>query len=817
MGKAVFSLRSERHIATVNYPKETRKKLRELELAKSKSVVDEVTRICEELVDHFEECGDWAKVVKYAETDLEWSKKLPNSQRIKGFARAHNNLVKGYRGCEAWAEAFAHLEKYLDFANRLGDPVEISQAYFDKGLTFLAHGESDDPNPHDFERACEAFKDARHWLEKSNQNIQDKLSARVQMCVNIAIASSQISNITQAETAIQSGIKFARELKDFTERHYLLRQLYKEYAGVKANQGDYTGAIQMAQNELKCIQQVNDITEKGRALIDMGGYFLMGLQYEVALKHFTSAVEHFKCVGDNDGRDKAEDEVRKTIAMLETFDRVKSLTRRIDALRRYKPLPPEAIALLEERGEAHIQILNFKSGVDDLKERVAASGGFDSLNRNVKIKIQSKLAEAYTSTRNYAQAAKHYSDVLSLCRRDEYQQRSQLLSKLGEVMLKAKMEYAQIVAVFRELLVVGETMSDVPIQVDALRELEWVHGLHNSTEEAVACRSQREVLEKLLPQESQAADSEDPEFSHSASQSASQKSVCSIDDQDILSPPKVVNPNLKFSEPLSCRQNSPSIRRSSRKKYKIFTLDSDPDVENDRPFNTAANSDLSPSSSITALNGSSTGKKRRLVSDSPVHSPKKRLRRLVVSSSQDDIEPVSSPISNRSAGKALASPIAIEGGKPSAITPRKQSFHDHGFESAVLLTSSVSPKTTGFGLTQQQTPTSTGLSCTGQPRERPFVLHVRVQATGGELETLAIPCPSGPSGTPKTVRWLMGETQKRYKDIYGVVPEVWKITSEDPDTGAVCTLGKSDPLKHVLRNKQLVNAVPPPNVGTHAK
>ena len=45
-------------------------------------------------------------------------------------------------------------------------------------------------------------------------------------------------------------------------------------------------------------------------------------------------------------------------------------------------------------------------------------------------------------------------------------------------------------------------------------------------------------------------------------------------------------------------------------------------------------------------------------------------------------------------------------------------------------------------------------------------IRVIVTNPSQEDETFAIPCISGPSGTPKTVRWLMDETSRRYKALY---------------------------------------------------
>ncbi len=54
----------------------------------------------------------------------------------------------------------------------------------------------------------------------------------------------------------------------------------------------------------------------------------------------------------------------------------------------------------------------------------------------------------------------------------------------------------------------------------------------------------------------------------------------------------------------------------------------------------------------------------------------------------------------------------------------------------------------------------------------PFKVRLSIQAPGLEKELFAIPCPPGSTGTPKTIRWLMDEGQRRYKDIHHVTVSI---------------------------------------------
>lgn len=48
-----------------------------------------------------------------------------------------------------------------------------------------------------------------------------------------------------------------------------------------------------------------------------------------------------------------------------------------------------------------------------------------------------------------------------------------------------------------------------------------------------------------------------------------------------------------------------------------------------------------------------------------------------------------------------------------------------------------------------------------------------------EEETFAIPCTSGPYGTPHTIRWLIDETSRRYKDLYKKAVSVHNLVMQN--------------------------------------
>jgi hypothetical protein len=86
-------------------------------------------------------------------------------------------------------------------------------------------------------------------------------------------------------------------------------------------------------------------------------------------------------------------------------------------------------------------------------------------------------------------------------------------------------------------------------------------------------------------------------------------------------------------------------------------------------------------------------------------------------------------------------------------------------------------------------------------------VKVSVKNPMNEDEVFAIPCTMGPSGTPKTVRWLMDETGRRYKDLYRKAPIIKKLILRDPDTNENETLFPEDLIENVIENKQKVFAI----------
>ena len=51
---------------------------------------------------------------------------------------------------------------------------------------------------------------------------------------------------------------------------------------------------------------------------------------------------------------------------------------------------------------------------------------------------------------------------------------------------------------------------------------------------------------------------------------------------------------------------------------------------------------------------------------------------------------------------------------------------------------------------------------------KPIKIRLAIGVKGKEQEIFAIPCPNGPKGTPKTVKWLIEEAQRRYNDLHKV-------------------------------------------------
>lgn len=52
--------------------------------------------------------------------------------------------------------------------------------------------------------------------------------------------------------------------------------------------------------------------------------------------------------------------------------------------------------------------------------------------------------------------------------------------------------------------------------------------------------------------------------------------------------------------------------------------------------------------------------------------------------------------------------------------------------------------------------------------KKPLKIKLSIEYPGKEKEILAIPCQRGPRGTPKTIKWLIEEGQRRYSDIHKV-------------------------------------------------
>ncbi|KAI9193591.1 uncharacterized protein BJ171DRAFT_251583 [Polychytrium aggregatum] len=176
---------------------------------------------------------------------------------------------------------------------------------------------------------------------------------------------------------------------------------------------------------------------------------------------------------------------------------------------------------------------------------------------------------------------------------------------------------------------------------------------------------------------------------------------------------------------------------------------------------------------------------------SPASTDSRRDSRAVPSSAATDVSPLASLPPSRSTTPPIPScsskPMEIQGLLP-LVMPQ---FAAYGHTSSNPEKGSETPEIL-------RTPTRR------RPKPSSPVFKVRVEVEG---EVLGIPCHFGPMGTPKTIRWLTDEAQRRYKDINGKQVTIAKLVFHDPETNEDETLFKNDAVSDVLKPNQKVIAI----------
>ncbi|KAJ1569593.1 hypothetical protein HK096_002582 [Nowakowskiella sp. JEL0078] len=93
------------------------------------------------------------------------------------------------------------------------------------------------------------------------------------------------------------------------------------------------------------------------------------------------------------------------------------------------------------------------------------------------------------------------------------------------------------------------------------------------------------------------------------------------------------------------------------------------------------------------------------------------------------------------------------------------------------------------------------------PKKSPIPMTLHVKLGSGENESeIEVPYSPGPSGTPKSVRWLMDEASQRYKLMHGKTPFINRLLSCDPKTGNHHELRRNDCIPFISAQHQNIIA-----------
>ncbi|KAJ3128605.1 hypothetical protein HK098_004031 [Nowakowskiella sp. JEL0407] len=418
-----------------------------------------------------------------------------------------------------------------------------------------------------------------------------------------------------------------------------------------------------------------------------------------------------------------------------------------------------------------------------------------------------KLAYAYADDDKHEEAITLFQKFLFLLpKRDTIKDRIDVLLKLGELMQTVSRSHQELVTIYEELLEIGITSRDLDLQWEALCQLEWVHEKYNYNDKARICKEKKLEVERLKALESDKSVI-DPEMNDDddSGNNPEEPTLDLVDtDFDGFTTPPPRNQQESPASSTSKRKNDNANTggsSSKKSKYQIQTLD----LESDASEPSTPTNPTKQKSVVELLDSDSD--LDEFFNNSP-KSPAKNSKSNQKQKSRNTAVISSSPVTSQSLGKPPASSSAKNHTIFSSPTrspvrtprkPRNAIFGQEDTEIEIPDSAATPPPST---------PPFRPVEIPQTPQSKNSSMMLNITLRDGETESeIQIPYSAGPTGTPKTVRWLMEETDKRYKNLTKTSGTfISRLLSANTQTGATRELRKTDCIPNAMKDQEIIIA-----------
>ncbi|KAJ3329973.1 Ankyrin repeat domain-containing protein 11 [Blyttiomyces sp. JEL0837] len=806
--RVVFAIGRERHLVeeappdSNNNPKKIRKLIRELEKETNERNYVQSTKLALDLIQVFIDMGDYEKVLQYCKYNTQHSQYLKGEKQARCMAWTYVHMGRAYHQLEQHELALVALQKVSTFTSQLIDEEEgqsiAYEAQFTLGCVYLSRGEVTDADlaEKSFTSAEKIFLNLHKVLRAARE--VSNLQERCDVLMNLGILNTYMGKHEIAVQNLEKALKLARELA-FIEWATLISPL--RYLSCYYAIEDLMPFDQYLMKEASECCKANDV---GRLLLSQWALverYMQASRYSDAQKACRKYIDSAREVGEKENIQRADSVLVEIEQALRTEHAVRELTNKIALTRRSQPGSLMECSQLLDRAQKYVVIKRYRNALEDFNAIIKLPAS-SKMPQPDTFAVYDGMGDCLVHLRSYDDAVAKYRQGLQSC--PEWNlTRAKLLSKLGSACLNTKAACNQIISLYNESYKIGETLGDTEIMMDALASQKKVFLKFSFNEKA------RQVAERLAKLEESLRLSSIPE---------------SEEDEDDKRPAVIVEETLSSSE-----NAAPSSEKD------------DISLDLDRPINELMSND----SISDDDNKDQSGRKKRGCDSKRSKALQELLKRKGKNSEiPGSMEAANSPRVKVHKRKTSSSTVIdldtdVETPKVSKVAPIQKSDSvnmkvtvadsdgqdDFPFRSPVRenLTPAQGSRKKRQQLSACQKEARNGESFNVDPIAKnsnvvvmssPQVNQFKVRVNI-EDEVFAIPCNTGPTGTPKTVGWLQSEAVRRFKSLHGRTPRVKKLVACDPDSPTQReTLGGGDLIKDVLVNKQLVLAVPPETAPT---
>ncbi|KAK5666850.1 hypothetical protein QVD99_006484 [Batrachochytrium dendrobatidis] len=752
-----------------------------VKLAQVKAIKDKraMLKYTEELLELFGRTEDWAQVAKYSREvqELAFALKEPLKE-----AKAYQQLSLASSKLGIYTEAILYAQNWLSKSKEAKSEVDELEALLELAVYHINQGESLDEveiskRAH-FDNAQLLLRDAAGLVKRSKDiSLEQKLRGRAMIAMNLGIVYKSSAAPDKGIAAIQRSLQIFSQIGDIQQQANAFFNLATCF-DVKL---DYAQALKFGKQEQELFHKLGDIDGELKSLWD-NCYRLRKLgqfvERKIALEKYKEISKKYNYAEE---LEQCQDALESAKRDIELSKKLAPLSRTILDAQLKNEYRRQYISL-SEKASINMELGLITDEVVDLKALLSLSITLKESANHIN-KIRYRLGEAYFNLSQWESAQTYYREFMKYDDVDSCDPITlNAMWKLIQAMTNGGSTFQILRKLHSDAFDLAERLKDVEMQLKILESLRHLCQRFNFIDQVKFLTAQIEYLSSRTRLQSSnpssATDDLGSQDSEDFEQIDSQSFECSSANRQIL----------------SCNSHT-----SDCSKQNITTTSSSKRLrDHPKPIKT-----INASKGIVDLVSSPIDTTNATTSNPLYLEAHQQL--LDDSDDSDHSGPVVPLQRGRTRKRILAESMSensdIFSGKASISLPKTtHQCTDHIYESSTTLNSlellsstGMHSKTNPETVTVHLPPINTQMICsspistahTASSLNSPSVhcLTPR-QSTAVQIEfphshtspkLLEIECASGPSGTPRTVGWVIAEARRRYLHAFDGQPPKFQL------------------------------------------